>query len=72
MLLLVVGVNYFTVALQNLVGFSGLVATAHVIAWFKATPWKQPHRARGRASDDQVKAERPVRAPLSPGLSAAE
>jgi hypothetical protein len=72
MLLLVVGVNYFTVALQNLIGFSGLIATAHVIAWFKATPWKQPHRLHNRASNDQVKAERPLRGPLSPGLSAAE
>lgn len=75
MLLLVVGVNYFTVALQNLIGFSGLVATAHVIAWFKATPWKQPHRAHHpavSAKGDLAKSERPVRAPLSPGLSAAE
>jgi hypothetical protein len=48
MLLLVVGQNYVTVALMNVIGFSGLIAAAYLIAWFKETPWKQQHRAPHR------------------------
>jgi hypothetical protein len=40
-LLNLVGQNYVTVALMNLIGFSGLVAVAHVVGWYKKTPWKQ-------------------------------
>ena len=34
--------SYLAVTLANLSGFAALVAVAHVIGWFKSTPWKQP------------------------------
>jgi hypothetical protein len=74
MLLLVIGSNYFTVALQNVIGFGGLIATAHVIGWFKQTPWKQPHRAGHRLhalGNDLPHKDRPT--PMhAPGMSPAE
>ncbi len=45
-LLNLVGHNYMTIALANLLGFAGLVAVAHVAGWFKSTPWKQPRIPR--------------------------
>ena len=39
-LLKVIGPSYVLVALVNLMGFAGLVAVAHVVGWYKSTPWK--------------------------------
>ncbi len=41
-----IGNSYLALALVNLAGFTGLVAVAHVVGWFKSTPWKKPAVAR--------------------------
>jgi hypothetical protein len=37
-----VGASYVSVTLVNLLGFATLVGVAHVVGWYKSTPWKQP------------------------------
>lgn len=38
------GYTAFNVALANLTGMALLIAVAYTVAWFKRTPWKQPHK----------------------------
>ena len=42
----VVGRTFVTTALANLAGFAMLVATARVVAWYKAPPWRKPPAPR--------------------------
>lgn len=34
--------SFAAVALANLTGFAALVLVAHIVGWFKSTPWKRP------------------------------
>lgn len=38
----IAGHDSWVVALSNLAGFAGILATAHLVAWFKGTPWSKP------------------------------
>ncbi len=37
-----IGRNWTTVTLANLTGFTGMIAVAYLVSWYKKTPWKQP------------------------------
>ncbi|MBX2806627.1 MAG: OpgC domain-containing protein [Hyphomicrobiales bacterium] len=41
-----VGVNFFSVLVMNIVGFASLIAVAYVVGWFKSTPWKKAKAPR--------------------------
>ncbi|WP_340108816.1 OpgC family protein [Pikeienuella sp. HZG-20] len=58
----VIGRDVWTYALVNLTGFAALVATAYVVGWFKAEPWrrvKERHRdeAPARVAASRTPAE---------------
>ena len=37
----VIGRDWQTVLIGNLIGFAGLIAVAHAVSWFKSQPWRQ-------------------------------
>jgi hypothetical protein len=53
-----VGASYVSVTLVNLLGFAALVAVAHVVGWYKSTPWKQPRAPQKWPGTDPARAER--------------
>jgi hypothetical protein len=55
-LLHLAGVNFFTLLIENLVGFALLIAVAYVVSWYKATPWKKANAAQPDGSGS-VKAQ---------------
>jgi hypothetical protein len=50
----IVGRSFLTTALANLAGFGILVATAFVVTWFKAPPWRKPPAARRAAVPEET------------------
>jgi hypothetical protein len=62
-LLDVIGRTVATTAFANLLGCAMLVATAWIVAWFKAPPWRKPPSRRPEPAAPEGRA---TAAPLNP------